>query len=122
MNKSAIMKRAWEIKKENSINLFGLCLKMAWAEAKASDDRKVFDKYARVERTDSWDSAAPECYYTFRLWEKGGKRRIYVNDYKKRTIGYIDLTHNNEIVTDFAKWSDQCKSIKKFFNEYKVEV
>lgn len=29
-----IMKRAWEIKKENSKNIFFLCLKMAWEEAK----------------------------------------------------------------------------------------
>ena len=29
-----IMKRAWEIKKENSRNIFSLCLKAAWKEAK----------------------------------------------------------------------------------------
>lgn len=29
-----IMSRAWEIKKENSRNIFSLCLKMAWEEAK----------------------------------------------------------------------------------------
>lgn len=29
-----IMKRAWEIKRENEKNIFGLCLKMAWEEAK----------------------------------------------------------------------------------------
>lgn len=29
-----IMKRAWEIKKENSRNIFSFCLKMAWGEAK----------------------------------------------------------------------------------------
>lgn len=29
-----IMKRAWEIKKENSRNIFSLCLKMAWEEVK----------------------------------------------------------------------------------------
>ena len=33
-NLSAIMKRAWEIKKENERNIFSLCLKMAWEEAK----------------------------------------------------------------------------------------
>ena len=27
-----VMKRAWEIKRENARNIFGLCLKMAWAE------------------------------------------------------------------------------------------
>lgn len=33
-NKSAIMTRAWELKKENTENIFGECLKMAWNEAK----------------------------------------------------------------------------------------
>lgn len=31
---SEIMKRAWEIKKENKDNIFSFCLKMAWEEAK----------------------------------------------------------------------------------------
>lgn len=30
-----IMQRAWEIKKEDSRYVFGICLKIAWAEAKA---------------------------------------------------------------------------------------
>ena len=33
-NLKKIMKRAWEIKRENSKNIFSLCLKMAWEEAK----------------------------------------------------------------------------------------
>lgn len=33
-NLSNIMKRAWEIKKENKYNIFSICLKMAWFEAK----------------------------------------------------------------------------------------
>lgn len=33
-DRKAIMKKAWEIKKENEKNIFGLCLKMAWAIAK----------------------------------------------------------------------------------------
>lgn len=32
-----IMIRAWEIKREDKKNVFSLCLKMAWAEAKASE-------------------------------------------------------------------------------------
>lgn len=33
-NTRAIMARAWQIKREDKDNIFGLCLKMAWAEAK----------------------------------------------------------------------------------------
>ena len=29
-----VMKRAWEIKKQDNRNVFSLCLKMAWAENK----------------------------------------------------------------------------------------
>lgn len=35
-NLSRIMKKAWEIKKRNSQNIFSECLKMAWAIAKDS--------------------------------------------------------------------------------------
>ena len=41
-------------------------------------------------------------YLTFNLWERGNKRRIYMNDYKRRSVGYIDLTKANEIVTDYS--------------------
>ena len=33
-----IMRRAWQIKKENGRNVFGLCLKMAWEEAKEEQE------------------------------------------------------------------------------------
>ena len=49
------------------------------------------------------DQASKFVYY--KRWEKGGNRRIYVNDYKRRTYGYIDMEtreyveieHNNNI-------------------------
>lgn len=34
VDRAAVMRRAWEIKRENKDNVFALCLKMAWAEAK----------------------------------------------------------------------------------------
>lgn len=33
-----IMRRAWQIKKKNERNIFSLCLKMAWAEAKEEQE------------------------------------------------------------------------------------
>jgi len=33
-NLSLIMKKAWEIKKQNKLNIFSICLKMAWKEIK----------------------------------------------------------------------------------------
>ena len=41
-------------------------------------------------------------YLTFNLWERENKRRIYMNDYKRRSVGYINLTSGNEIVTDYG--------------------
>lgn len=40
-NLKGIMKRAWEIKREHKDNIFSLCLKMAWAEAKAAVETAV---------------------------------------------------------------------------------
>ena len=50
-NMKEIMTRAWEIKKENNKNIFTLCLKMAWAEAKEAgswkrERRKEFKRKA----------------------------------------------------------------------------
>lgn len=37
-------------------------------------------------------------YLTFKAWEKNGKKRIYINDYKRRTLGYIE--NGNVIISD----------------------
>lgn len=37
-NLHRIMRRAWQIKKENERNIFSLCLKIAWAEAKEEQE------------------------------------------------------------------------------------
>ena len=59
-NLSKIMKRAWEIKKEDSNNIFAICLKMAWGEAK---DNKI-EKYLLSKG--------------LKVWEKGEHKRIYI--------------------------------------------
>lgn len=38
-NLSAIMKRAWEIKRKDTRNIFSLCLKMAWEQARAQANK-----------------------------------------------------------------------------------
>ena len=64
-NLSNIMKRAWEIKKENSRNVFGACLKMAWAEAKSV--APAAERIAELEALG------------FKRWTKGGHDRLYIN-------------------------------------------
>ena len=44
-----IMKRAWEIKKSNTANIFSLCLKMAWAEFKNPFQRKKGGRTMKVQ-------------------------------------------------------------------------
>lgn len=56
-------------------------------------------------------------YYFFSLWEKYGKKRIYINDYKGRSVGYIDCLNNNEIVTD-NKYVDE--TAQYFLDNYEI--
>lgn len=37
---------------------------------------------------------------TFKSWAKNGKERIYINDYKCRTIGYIDVATGEVVIND----------------------
>jgi len=94
-----IMKRAWEIYRTLTGDhraKISMALRQAWAEAKNAAKnaaKKAFNGFAKVARTD--DPYGECCYFAFKLWEKYGKKRIYINDYKRRTIGYIE---NGEFV------------------------
>lgn len=51
-NLSMIMHRAWTIKKENPLNIFSLCLKMAWSEFKGNRViDNTFENRAEAEKT-----------------------------------------------------------------------
>lgn len=66
IDRKAIFKRAWEIKRENSANIFSLCLKMAWVEAK---QMKVESREEKIERLSR----------KYSRWTKNGYDRIYFN-------------------------------------------
>lgn len=97
-NLSEIMKHAWRIVKSNCAgNTMSNALKIAWAAAKRNlkaaareAQRKTFDGYERIGD------------FTFSIWEKYGKRRIYINNHTSRNwrtqSGYIDLDNDNHIV------------------------
>lgn len=55
-NRKEIMKKAWEIKKQNTNNVFGLCLKMAWAIAKEGTkvDAKELPELEGSEKQVAW--------------------------------------------------------------------
>lgn len=105
-NLSEIMKRAWTLVKKASKNR-SEALKQAWREAKAALEIIKFERRAKVVKIDNgrtnpnvgtdYDS---ECnYLTFNHWKKGSLERIYINDYKGRSVGYIDVASRN-VITD----------------------
>lgn len=53
---------------------------------------------AKIAKKSNADSEIASNFLTFNLWEKGDKHRVYINDYKRRTIGYIDIDNRNELV------------------------
>lgn len=86
-NVKAIMNRAWKIKRQNMENHFGLCLRMAWEEAKAAADKKHFSGYAVEQKVDSVYNMV------FKAWSNYGKSRIYITrEGYKDSVGYIDLS------------------------------
>ncbi len=74
------MKRAHEIKKQDSKNIWSLCLKMAWAEAKAPESIE--------ERLLSAG---------YKIWDKKGKR-IYINNFKK----YLNFVENTNSLNAYC--------------------
>lgn len=56
-------------------------------------------------------------YFTFNLWERGNMKRIYINDYRRRSVGYIDLNNNNALETEFSK-GEVIETANWFINNY----
>ncbi|WP_405345935.1 hypothetical protein [Ruminococcus sp.] len=93
-----VMKRAWEIYRtligDHTAKL-AMALRQAWAEAK-NTTKTAFEGFAKVAKC---AETYHDCHFlTFKLWEKGDKKRIYINDYKRRTLGYIE--NGNTIIND----------------------
>lgn len=107
---SKIMKRAWELVKKAGMTISS-GLKKAWKEAKKIMEKIKFEGKAKVAKINNGELAtqigteydSDSNYFTFNLWERGNMRRIYINDYKRRSVGYIDLNNSNALVTEFAK-------------------
>lgn len=56
-------------------------------------------------------------YLYFKLWGKGNMRRIYINDYKGRSVGYIDLNNNNSLNLEYSK-GEVVETAKYFLENY----
>lgn len=109
-NLSNIMKRAWELVKKAGMTI-SAGLKKAWKESKEIMEKIKFEKTAKVAKIINGKQSmyvgtefdSDSNYFTFNLWERGSLRRIYINDYRRRSVGYIDLNNNNVLETSFAK-------------------
>jgi hypothetical protein len=51
----------------------------------------------RIAKAANTDSEVDSQHLTFKYWSKGDKHRIYIVDYKRRTLGYIDLDNGNAV-------------------------
>lgn len=67
-NMSKIMKRAWEIKKEDTRYIFAMCLRMAWAEER--EESKEMTKEEKIKALEDKG---------FKRWTKGNMDRMYAN-------------------------------------------
>lgn len=57
-------------------------------------------KKGEIIKVAKTDEITGDCSYLyFKRWSKDDKDRVYINDYHRRTIGYIDLmTCDNETI------------------------
>ena len=116
-----VMKRAWEIYRTlvgDHVAKLSMALRQAWAEVKAAAAKQAFTGFAKVaKKEETYDES---CYLTFKGWEKYGKKRIYINDYKRRTLGYIE----NGVVTIEDRQgnfqTDIDYALNNFFAQYAI--
>lgn len=121
-----VMKRAWEIYRTltgDRLAKLSMALKMAWAEVKKVVKEK-FNRYATIAKSahgTNYDDGSTVT--NFKLWENYGKKRVYVTNYKGRTLAYIDCDNNNNIVT-ISDNETVCAAvieiIKEFLNKYEI--
>ena len=123
--KAQVMRRAWELVKAAVKTFGGKCrqymsgaLRRAWMEVKAMAEKKAFAGVAKVRVIGTMSGNDDAAFFTFKMWKNAdeSKKRIYVNDYKRRTIGYIDLMDNNKIVADCN--DKYFQTIVNFMEEY----
>ena len=115
------MKRAWEIYRTltgDRIAKLSAALKQAWAEVKAMATKQAFTGFAKIaKKAETYDES---CFLTFKAWEKNGKKRIYINDYKCRTLGYIENGVANITDRQGNFQEDINHALNSFFAQYAI--
>ena len=119
MNLSKIMKRAWEIKKEDNRNIFGLCLKMAWDEARnLNADDALKEVVTKISDERGYNSPVA---IKKNLWETsdGRKSRTYIEVRACKGL-YTFWIDNKDcgICRDFNAIKSVAKEIKKVVGDF----
>lgn len=81
---------------------------------------KEFTKVRIAKRADA-NNEIDSHFLTFTAWSKGDKNRVYINDYKRRTLGFIDLDNNHNVVINDRQGNMQSEidfAIAAFVAEY----
>lgn len=105
-NLSKIMRRAWEIKKEHTGNIFAICLKLAWEEAKM-EEKKLVDELPDLIGTEKQIKWAMDI--RLKLFEEASK-------YFKEEKRYIETKEGKEYenkMKKFQKVVDVCNYLFK---------
>lgn len=111
INLSKIMKRAWELKKENENNIFSLCLKQAWKENKGGNNMRIetwfdgntFPKKEELKALGAvWNNDG-------KIWEMQGIPETNIEGVKRHMKIYI--TSESEIK----------KAVEIATSEYKIQ-
>ena len=115
-NLSNIMKRAWELVKKAGMTISS-GLKKAWEEAKGM--KKTFNGYLKmvVVGRENYSSEDDAKYVSARKWEKSGMKRVYFNDCKRRTVGYVDC-NTKELFSNGGFAKEFIPTMEKFVSEY----
>lgn len=119
MNLSKIMKRAWEIKKEDNRNIFGLCLKIAWEEARNMNvDDELKELVTKISNERGYSNTIT---IKKNLWKTsdGKKNRTYIEIYacKRMFQFWIDNTDDG-ICRDFNAMNSVSKEVKKVVGDF----
>lgn len=92
-NKREIMKEAWNLHRSwNARALtFGQCLARAWARAKEAAARAAEMLQKDLDFVNGMTIMADGVALTLNRWQKNGMDRVYINDSKRNSQGFVDV-------------------------------
>lgn len=82
-----------------------------------------YTEFAKVVCEPGYDDDVPSKYLTLKEWHKNDYHRIYINDYKCRSLGYIDYATKDVILNDNTHGLSAEKiqtAIDTFFKTYEL--